>query len=348
MMPAMDGFELARRIKGDPSIAGTRLVLLTSYGRRGDGASARQAGVAAYLTKPIRQFELFDCLTRVVSHAVIEPGRRPELHNDPPELITRHVLKEKTMNQTKLVLLAEDNIVNQKVALRQLQKLGYRADAVANGREAVEALKRIPYDVVLMDCQMPEMDGYEATAEIRRREGQTKHTIIVAMTANALQGDREKCLAAGMDDYISKPVKSEHLEKLLQRVLFGLRNNEGPASSAPEEVSPPVDISRLHDAMGDELTEILDIYLEQTSENLEKLMTAITDGDAAEVNLLAHNCAGTSANCGIVAVLRPLRELERMSLAGSLAEADSLGQQVMSEFQRVKVFLKENLTPVAV
>jgi len=343
MMPGMDGFELARKIKSDPTLRETRLVMLTSHGLRGDGAIAREAGVAAYLTKPVRQSQLFDCLTNVVSQTSDLPDQEAASISK-PDLITKHTLEEIAMTPHKLILLAEDNIVNQKVAVRQLQKLGYRADAVANGREAVEALKRIRYDVVLMDCQMPEMDGYEATAEIRRLEGTARHTMIVAMTANALQGDREKCIQAGMDEYISKPVKSEDLAQVLQRVFAVNDVDQTETDGSLIDDVPPVDLKRLHEAMGDELSEILDIYLEQTSMNLKKLETAIAAGNAAEVNLLAHNSAGTSANCGMVALIEPLKELERMGREGSLDGAELVGQRALSEFERVKSFLDANLS----
>ncbi len=218
MMPQMDGFELARAIKADADLAGVRLMLLTSCGQRGDGAIARKAGFAAYITKPVRQSQLFDCLNRVVS---AEAGSGAAPSDAPSRVLTKHMLNETLMISPRLILLAEDNIVNQKVAVRQFQKLGYHADVVGNGREALEALERVPYDLVLMDCQMPELDGYEATAEIRRREGEAKRTPIVAMTAHALEGDREKCIAAGMDDYVSKPVKSEELARVLQRFFAG-------------------------------------------------------------------------------------------------------------------------------
>ncbi|MCU1265886.1 MAG: rpfC [Acidobacteria bacterium] len=227
MMPEMDGFDLARAIKAAPEIAPVPLVLLTSFGERRHGVIAQEVGIAAYLTKPARQSRLFETLTTVMSGV-----RMPGAANEAALLSLRResggATQDETKISTKLILVAEDNIVNQKVAVRQLLKLGYRADAVANGREAIEALGRIPYALVLMDCQMPEMDGYAATAEIRRLEGRTKRTPIVAMTAHALEGDREKCIGAGMDDYISKPVKSEEMK----RVLAGLLTPAGSVEKA--------------------------------------------------------------------------------------------------------------------
>jgi PAS domain S-box-containing protein len=219
MMPEMDGFDLARAIKATPDIARVPLVLLTSFRERRHSDVAQEVGIAAYLTKPVRQAQLFDCLTIVMSNALETEAANEAVLPWSKRERRSTLQRDKTMSN-KLILLAEDNIVNQKVAVRQLQKLGYRADAVANGCEALEALALIPYDLVLMDCQMPEMDGYEATAQIRGREGITKHTPIVAMTAHALEGDRAKCLAAGMDDYVSKPVKSEELERVLERFLL--------------------------------------------------------------------------------------------------------------------------------
>ena len=214
MMPEMDGYELARLIKSDQLTTGMHLVLLTSAGARAEVGA--QAGIAASLTKPVRQSQLFDCLMSVIPAT---PTAADPVNVATARLVGTATLQAEERISSKLILLAEDNVVNQKVAVRQLRKLGYRADAVANGREALEALSRIPYDLVLMDCQMPEMDGYEATAEIRRREGTFKHTPIVAMTAHALTGDREKSIAAGMDDHLSKPVSSQDLDRVLDRYL---------------------------------------------------------------------------------------------------------------------------------
>jgi PAS domain S-box-containing protein len=348
MMPGMDGFELARKIKSDPGIAAVNLVVLTSFGERGHGEAAREAGVAAYLTKPVRQSQLFDCLADVVSAATT--ARAGDISRSPVKLVTRYTLKESKMMSPKRILLAEDNVVNQKVALRQLLKLGYRADAVANGREALEALARIPYDLVLMDCQMPEMDGYEATGEIRRREGSTKHTFIVAMTANALAGDRAKCIAAGMDDYVSKPVSSEEAAAVLGRMFGDPGNGEQRRGTIVASTSAPVDMKQLSSAMGDEPQErasILGVYMNQMVTNLERLEAAIELQDAETVDLIAHNCAGTSANCGMVAIVDPLREMERMGRENRLDGAPVLLGDIGREFARVQSFLHENLKVVA-
>jgi PAS domain S-box-containing protein len=349
MMPGMDGFALARQIKSDPAIAAVRLVVLTSFGQRGDSTTAREAGVAAYLTKPVRQSHLFECLTNVISQA--PQVSTSAIVNQESSLVTRHTIGEKNPMSNKLILIAEDNVVNQKVAVRQLQKLGYRADAVADGREALEALERIPYDLVFMDCQMPEMDGYEATAGIRWREGRTRHTPIIAMTAHALKGDREKCIAAGMDDYISKPVRPEELGRLLKKFFADAGDNIDLVETQSAVCVPPVDIERLHDALGtdpDEVREILEIYFASMTKSLNTLNVAIEAGDANVVESIGHNCAGASATCGMTAVVGSLYELETMGRENQLTGADLLAQKTSHEFDRIKAFLEENFQPVGV
>jgi signal transduction histidine kinase/CheY-like chemotaxis protein len=210
-MPGMDGMELGRRVQAEEELRGTRLLALTSLGRRGEAERFEKAGFCGYLTKPVKQSHLLEAIAAVLgaSPSGGSGERKP--------FVTKHTILESRRRSLR-VLVAEDNVVNQRVAVQLLRKLGHRADAVANGREAVEAVERFPYDAVLMDCQMPEMDGYQATVEIRRREGPHRRTPIIAMTANAMAGDRERCLAAGMDDYLSKPVKVEELKRALANV----------------------------------------------------------------------------------------------------------------------------------
>jgi two-component system sensor histidine kinase/response regulator len=216
-MPA-DGAALARAIQEDPALAPIALVLLTCTGVRRPAGEASETAVAACLTKPVRQSRLYDTLATLT-------GAAPA----PAEAVAHPPVADAMPRAGARLLLAEDYVVNQQVALAMLDKLGYRADVVANGAEAVQASSRTAYGAVLMDCQMPEMDGYDATVEIRRREGADRHTPIIAMTAGAMQGDRERCLQAGMDDYISKPVDVDALGTILARwVQAGDEGPDGP------------------------------------------------------------------------------------------------------------------------
>ena len=205
-MPGMSGETLGRRIKEDAGLKNTALIMLTSMGERGDAARLKENGFEAYLTKPVKQSRLYNCLTTVVGIKKTKPDAEPE------HIVTRHSIAEDKKHKTR-ILLAEDNLVNQKVALLVLKKFGYKADVAANGKEAVKMLEKSAYDIVLMDVQMPEMDGYEATAAIRDPESNiSNHRVpVIAMTANAMKGDREKCLNAGMDDYLSKPINPQKL-----------------------------------------------------------------------------------------------------------------------------------------
>jgi PAS domain S-box-containing protein len=215
-MPEMDGWMLARAIQADTALVGMMLIVLTSFGQTLSPAELKAAGIEAYLVKPVKQARLLDCVVGAMNRKntfrlTVVP--------------TTSISSERSPAPEKMhILLAEDNRVNQKVALARLQKLGYRADAVINGVEALEALKHSPYELILMDCQMPEMDGYEATQAIREAEQSLEHRClwnapiyIIAMTANAMEGDREKCLAVGMDDYLSKPVLVPELQVALER-----------------------------------------------------------------------------------------------------------------------------------
>jgi signal transduction histidine kinase/DNA-binding response OmpR family regulator len=213
-MPVMDGAMLGRRIKETPAIADTIMVMMTSMGDRGDAKRFAKIGFSAYLTKPVKPSQLFDCLSTVAGIPKKQSARRQV------PIVTRHSLAEDKKRLFK-ILLAEDNVVNQKVAAILLKKHGYQADIVGNGKEAVEAMQKVNYHLVLMDCQMPELDGYGATAEIRSvaSNGINHRVPIIALTAHAKKGDRDKCIAAGMDDYLTKPIDPQALADMLEKYL---------------------------------------------------------------------------------------------------------------------------------
>src|SRR5581483_11148440 len=303
-MPEMDGVSLARAIRSLPAAAGLPLILFTSLGRR--EAHAEDEGFAAYLHKPIKPSQLFDALASVLADQPVHvaaraPGTGPVID---PELAERHPLR---------ILLAEDNVVNQKVALRLLAQMGYRADVAANGLEAIEAVARQTYDVVLMDVQMPELDGFEASREINRcwREARPR---IVAMTANAMQGDRELCAAAGMDDYVAKPIRIEELVAALRRVPA---RAEGTARAAAAPASSPVTVAggpaagdraaaidrgvfdRLVASTGGPfVAELIDTFGEDTRELLAALRRALASPDVDAFRRAAHSLKSTAESLG--------------------------------------------------
>ena len=212
-MPEMDGFQLAEEIRKNPELSGATVMMLTSGGQRGDAARCRELGLAGYLTKPVGQGELLDAVLRVA-------GSKGS--TEKPAVVTRHSLREE--RRPLRILLAEDNLVNQTLASRLLEKHGHNVVTTGNGREALERLENESFDLVLMDVQMPEIDGFEATATIRKKEETTgTHLPVVAMTAHAMQGDKERCLAAGMDGYVSKPVNAKELLAVVQAALENSR-----------------------------------------------------------------------------------------------------------------------------
>ncbi|MFQ5442884.1 MAG: nitrate- and nitrite sensing domain-containing protein [Thermodesulfobacteriota bacterium] len=320
-MPVMDGETLGRMIKGDPLVRNTLLVMMTSIGQRGDARRFEEAGFSVYLTKPVKQSRFYDCLVTLLGVSKRFAERR--------HIITRHTIKE-NMRRRMRILLAEDNVINQKVALRILEKLGYRADAVANGREALKALETIPYDLVLMDCQMPEMDGYEATRIIRAQDSAVaNHGVpVIAMTANALKGDRERCIEAGMNDYTSKPVApgalAEVIEKWLKKKGLPRAVLKKTALAQKEKVFDRK--GYLERLMGDEdlAGEILDGFFEDFPVQMSTLREALERGDAEAVKRGAHTLKGSSGNVGAVTLQKAALDLEKAGASGSLDGARDL------------------------
>jgi len=346
-MPGMDGVTLARQIKADPALARTRLVLLTSVGHRFDNSGLRAAGVAALLVKPVRQARLFDTLATVLAEATgtntqPRPGSVPGVNatTDSPPAFRNYRL-----------LLAEDNPVNQKVAMKQLQRLGFTVDAVANGLEVLEAIRQVPYDIILMDCQMPDMDGYETARRIRQAE-QTRANeasvspfYIIALTADALHGDRDKCLTAGMDDYLSKPVQIEDLEAALRRATSRLQPKVVPSSGSAQAAA--LDLSVLQGLRKlrrpgepDPVAELIEIFYHDASERLDRMTTALQQNDSAIAALAAHGLKGSAANLGARQLSALCACLEQHAKAGRLRDASDLLSQLQDEYLRVQSALQ--------
>jgi two-component system sensor histidine kinase/response regulator len=331
-MPQLDGFGTAEKIKQDPEVLSAMIIMLTSGGQRGDADRCREVGISAYLTKPVRQQELRDAIIRVL-------GLRQEPHES-RSLVTRYSLE--AAHKHLRILLAEDNPINREVAIRILLKRGHTVTVAVNGKLAVEAFEKEAFDVVLMDVQMPEMDGFEATAAIRRKEKSTgNHIRIIAMTAHAMKGDRENCLAAGMDAYISKPV---HVEELLQ-VTESLTRYAGPidrgAEPAPKHTAADLDAALLS-LEGDEdlLMDLAKLFCEESPRMLEAIQDAIGRKNADALERAAHSLKGSLATFAAPQAVEFASKLERLGRSKELDDAEQVFVALTAEIRRVRTALE--------
>ena len=341
-MPRMNGLELVQAIHADRAIAGLPTIMMTSLGREDQIAAARQAGAVAYLGKPVRRDEF----RNVVVEALHPSKGRASGAPGAPRVQIRFAGR---------VLVAEDNPVNQEVAVGMLESLGLTVDVADNGREAVDRFAEASYDLILVDCQMPELDGYAATAEIRRREQALGlHVPIVALTANALEGDREICIAAGMDDYLAKPFSREQLTATLVRWLP--RSSPAPAGTESGQFQPQVQrlkpvtavteepinrraldaIRTLMGPNGDALAKkVIRTYLEDMPAGLERMQAAARVGDAEALRKAAHSMKSSSANVGAERLSRLCKALEMIGCGGTVEGAPPLLEDATAELARV-------------
>jgi len=334
-MPEMDGEELGKQIIDDNKIITPRLIVMSSMGTRGDAARLYELGFSAYLTKPVKQSQLYNCLTTVHGHKP-EEGKLP--------LVTRHSLKESKKRAVK-ILVAEDNLVNQLVAQKIMEKLGYKSDIAANGAEAVDALTKTNYNIVFMDCQMPVMDGYEATREIRSGNSEilNRNVVVVAMTANALKGDREICIKAGMDDYITKPVTPAAISQILDKWSPEKQDEDeiGIDSIQPDKTFRE---EKLKEDFGDDMDtirELTGIFVTTAGNNIEALSAAVSEKNSDEVKNIAHTLKGSALNIGAVSLPEACLRLEQLCADGNLSNADILLKVVKAEFTKLTAHLTE-------
>jgi CheY-like chemotaxis protein len=334
--PGMDYLTLSREIKNDLDLAASRLLLLTSFNQRSQRQEALRQGFVACLTKPLRHAHLAACIAAAM-------GMSTELQMQPH--MPRAGMGENEPELGMKVLVVEDNAVNQKVAAIILEKFGCRVDLAANGREALEASMRIVYDCIFMDCQMPEMDGFEATTAIRQREVQTGQRVpIIAMTANAMQSDRKRCLEAGMDHYLSKPVQAEELFA----ALFPYKSEEALVLASMPSVVPSREeadmlshLSHLQDEHGDELVvELVELFVSNTPMMLTAMREALAQGDPDGLKQAAHMLKGSSSNLGAEPLTSLCVVLEEHVQGGEMQEAVPLIDKLEQEFARVKLVLE--------
>jgi CheY-like chemotaxis protein/HPt (histidine-containing phosphotransfer) domain-containing protein len=341
-MPGCDGARLGRMIVGEPLLKPTRLVLLTSSGQRGDGHVFADLGFAGYLLKPVTQRDLIDCLLMVLA------SRAESWHLKSQPIITRHAIRTQRALHRHRVLLAEDNAVNQKVACRTLEKLGYRVDVAPDGLAAVRAWETGRYDLILMDCQMPVLDGYEATRQIRAREPSGKRIPIVALTAHAMKGADQECAAAGMDGYLTKPIDRVQLRATLERWLTSEDNAledivDMTIATGSEE---PIDWNRLLKAtdQDDELArELAALFIDSGSSSMLEIVSALENRDYSKLGDKAHEIKGASANLQAAATQAAAERLEAAARNGDAEQVRELTRQLKTEVDRAVAYLRSRV-----
>jgi signal transduction histidine kinase/DNA-binding response OmpR family regulator len=331
-MPEMDGFDVARHIRDDPNVAGSTIMMLSSSGRYGETAKCREIGIANHLTKPVDQRDLLSAIGRALARELLPRATLPDamLPMDLPE-------------RRLHILLAEDNAVNQRLATSLLERRGHRVTLAMNGREALAALERTSFDIILMDVQMPEMGGFEATGAIRARERERGgHVPIIAMTAHAMKGDRERCIDAGMDEYITKPLDSRLLCMLVERLA------EAPAAPEPEASPPIVSEQVLARVGGDRqlLAEISRLFVEDAPNHLERIRAAIDARDGNALRRAAHSLKGAAANFDAHGVVKATRSLEEIGRTGHFGKHEAAWVELNSETERLLSLLRGFAVPL--